>query len=176
MTRFARGRGDTAIMNQQNTRAARPAAPAPIGTPAEAQQVIGHLSDVMDALLSMIDQETKLMRAGKLTEVARLEGKKADLARLYLADTARLQASGPYLAKTLPNVLDVLRARHDTFRALLQLNLTVLATAHAVSEGIIRGVSEELTRKSAPQTYGASGRHNAPHPRHAQPMAVIRSL
>jgi len=163
-------------MNQQIVPAARPAAPRPIATPAEAQQVIGHLSDVMDALLGVIEQETKLVRAGRLSQVTQLERKKTDLARLYLADTARLQASGPYLAKTLPAVLAALRERHNTFRAMLQLNLTVLATAHAVSEGIIRGVAEQITRKSAPQTYGASGRHSPPHPRHAQPMAVSRSL
>jgi len=162
--------------NRQANPAAQPAPPRPIGTSAEAQQVIGHLSDVMDALLGVVEQETKFVRAGRLSEVARLERKKSDLAHLYLADTARLQASGPYLAKTLPAVLDALRERHNTFRALLQLNLTVLATAHAVSEGIIRGVSEEITRKSAPQTYGASGRASTPHPRHAQPMAVSRSL
>ena len=56
------------------------------------------------------------------------------------------------------------------FRALLQINLTVLATAHAVSEGIMRGVSDELARKAAPQTYGATGRANAPGPSAAQPL------
>jgi hypothetical protein len=69
-----------------------------------------------------------------------------------------------------------LRARHDRFQSLLQTNLTVLATAHAVSEGIIRGVSGELARKRTPSTYGASGRANAPNARAAQPMAVSRSL
>ena len=55
-----------------------------------------------------------------------------------------------------------LRQRHDLFRAVLQMNLTVLATAHAVSESIMRGVSAELARKATPQAYGASGRATAP--------------
>ena len=38
---------------------------------------------------------------------------------------------------------------HNTFRDLLQTNLTVLATAHAVSEGIIRGVSGELCTQAS---------------------------
>ena len=63
------------------------------------------------------------------------------------------------------------------FRSLLQTNLTVLATAHAVSEGIIRGVSGELARKQAPSTYGANGRANQPSRRKAsQPLAISRSL
>ena len=93
-----------------------------------------------------------------------------------LADTARLQASTPYLSKTVPGVLRVLRERHNTFRAMLQINLTVLATAHALAESIIRGVSDEINRNSAPQVYGASGRQSVPPPRTAQPLAVSRIL
>ena len=150
----------------KNAAPMRPTLARPLGDPAEAQAVIGHLSDVMDALLDVVEEETKLVRLGKLTEVA----------RLYLADTARLQASQPYLAKAVPGVLQVLRERHNTFRSMLQINLTVLATAHAVAEGIIRGVSAELNRNAAPQTYGATGRHVAPPPRNALPLSVSRSL
>jgi hypothetical protein len=148
----------------------------PIGTQAEAQQVIGHLSDVMDALLGLVEEETQLVRVGRLTDVARLAEKKAGLARLYEADTARLQASQPYLSKVVPGVLQVLRERHNTFRAMLQINLTVLATAHAVAEGIIRGVSDEINRNAAPQVYGASGRQSVPPPGTAQPLALSRVL
>ena len=42
-------------------------------------------------------------------------------------------------ASRCPDLLAALRKQHDTFNALLQINLTVLATAHAVSEGLIRG-------------------------------------
>ncbi len=95
---------------------------------------------------------------------------------MYIADLLRLRASQAYLMQTLPQKLQNLRQRHDTFRALLQINLTVLATAHAVSEEIVRGVSSELARKAAPQTYGASGRPNTPRARAGQPLAVSRSL
>jgi hypothetical protein len=58
---------------------------------------------------------------------------------------------------------------------LLRTNLTVLATAHAVSEGIIRGVSGELARKETPTTYGATGRANASK-KPSPPMAIKRTL
>ena len=73
-------------------------------------------------------------------------------------------------------MLDRLRKRHDAFRALLQTNLTVLATAHAVSEGIMRGVSGEMARKQAPSTYGATGRANVPSSKTSQPLAFSKSL
>jgi hypothetical protein len=148
----------------------------PITSVAEAHAVVSHFSEVMDALLAFIDEETRLVRAGKLSEVARREPHKADLARLYVADTERLKASKPFLSGTLPGLFASLRERHDAFRDLLQVNMTVLATAHAVSEGIMRGVSEEVTKKSSPQVYGASGRAVAPNPRYAQPLTVSRSL
>jgi hypothetical protein len=166
-------------MQQPAAQAAPPPQPTlvrPIVDQGEAQQVIGHLSDVMDALLALVEEETKLVRLGRLTDVAQMAEKKTKLARLYLADSSRLQASQPYLAKTVPGVLQVLRERHNTFRSMLQINLTVLATAHAVAEGIIRGVSDEINRNAAPQLYGASGRQAAPPPRNAQPLAVSRVL
>ena len=41
--------------------------------------------------------------------------------------------------RVVPDKLETLRRRHDAFRALLQIDLTVLATAHAVSEGMVPG-------------------------------------
>ena len=167
-------------MNRQPaTPQATPAKPTlvrPIGTPAEAQQVIGHLNDVMQALIGVVEEETKLVRAGKLADAMRLGGEKTNLARLYLGDTSRLQVSLDFLAKSAPGVLGMLRERHNTFRSMLQVNLTVLATAHAVAEGIIRGVSNEITRQATPSTYGASGRQTQPSPRNARPLAVSRVL
>jgi hypothetical protein len=150
--------------------------PMPINDRAEAEGLICHLADVMEALLALVEQETELVRAGKLAAAAKLEGRKAELSQLYYADTARLRASRAYLVHALPDTLDALRKRHDLFRALLQVNLTVLATARAVSESIMRGVSDELTRKATPQGYGASGGVAAPAPGVRPPLTLSRVL
>jgi hypothetical protein len=91
---------------------------------------------------------------------------------------AELTAQSYYRRRLVARALlaAVLHARHAAFQAMLQTNLTVLATAHAVSEGIIRGVSGELSRRQAPTTYGASGRANAPSPKASQPLALSRTL
>jgi hypothetical protein len=148
--------------------------PPPVDSSGDAEQLIVHLIDVMDALLGTVEEETSLVRAGRVSAATRLEPAKADLARLYVADIARLKTSYPYLSHTIPDVLEQLHRRHDTFRALLQINLTVLATAHAVAEGLIRGVSGELARKDAPQTYGPSGRQAGSAK--ARPLAMSRML
>jgi hypothetical protein len=150
--------------------------PAPIASTAEAEQVAGHFIEVMDALVGVVQQETELVREGRLSAAAKLEQPKTDLTRLYISDTLRLRASHSHLSRIAPDLLERLRQRHDRFRALLQVNLTVLATAHAVSEGIVRGVSGALARQAEPQTYGATGRPTPPRRNAAAPLAVSRSL
>lgn len=161
-------------------RAAVNAQPAPqsrvVTNAAEAELLMKHLMDVMDALLGVVEEETELVRAGNLAAAAKLETSKAELTRLYYVDAGRLKASQKFLSGTMPEVFAALRQRHDLFHALLQMNLTVLATAHAVSESIMRGVSDELARRATPQAYGASGRAAVPPPSSLQPLAVSRVL
>jgi flagellar biosynthesis/type III secretory pathway chaperone len=149
---------------------------APVANAAEAEALVTQFIDIMDKLIGVIEQETELVRAGRLTAAMEVAEAKSDLTRRYMADVLRLQTSRPLLARFAAETLAALRQRHETFRSLLQVNQTVLATAHAVSEGIVRGVSNELARKQTPQTYGASGRSNAPRRSAAAPLAVSRTL
>jgi flagellar biosynthesis/type III secretory pathway chaperone len=153
-----------------------PAAAPPITTTAEAARLLGHIAEVMASLLEILEEETQLVRAGRISEVSRIEPRKSELARLYVAAAGVVKANGLYLARELPQQFDELRRRHEHFQALLQINLAVLATAHAVSEGIIRGAAGEMARKAAPQTYGMSGRASSPTASACPPVAVSRRL
>jgi hypothetical protein len=148
----------------------------PVASVAEGEALMRHLLDVMEALLGAVQDETELVRAGLLVEATRLEATKAELSAMYLADAARIKASQVYLDRVTPELASDLRQRHDLFRAVLQMNLTVLATAHAVSESIMRGVSSELARKATPQGYGASGRATVPAAAAMQPLTLSRVL
>jgi len=130
----------------------------------------------MSALLGVIERETELVRAGKLREAMAFEPKKTELSRRYVSAVGQLKASQKYLAQTAPELFNTLHRHHDTFRAMLQVNLTVLATAHAVSESIVRGVNAEMQQRNIPNTYTAAGRRAMPGPRHMTPLAVSRSL
>jgi hypothetical protein len=152
--------------------AARPAA----STPVEIRKLSEELMDVMSALLGIIERETELVRAGKVAEAMRLEQQKSEMSRRYAVAVEGFKAAQKVLAQAAPELLTTLRRHHDTFRAMLQINLTVLATAHAVSEGIVRGVNTEIQRKNIPNTYTAAGRRAAPGPRNITPLAVSRSL
>ena len=157
---------------QPSAPAARPAA----STPLEARKLAQDMVEVMSALLAIVERETELVRAGKVAEAMRLEGQKGALSRRYVIAAENLKAAQKHLAQVAPDLLATLRRHHETFRAMLQINLTVLATAHAVSEGIVRGVNAEVQRRNIPNTYTAAGQRAAPSPRQIRPLAVSRSL
>ena len=163
-------------MNQHPQRRQAPAPTAQAATASDARKLAENLMDVMSGLLGVIERETELVRAGKLAEAMAFEPQKADLSRRYVSAAAHLKASQPYLAQAAPELLTTLHRHHDVFRAMLQINLTVLATAHAVSESVVRGVNAEISRRNIPNTYTAAGRRAAPGPRHMTPLAVSRSL
>ena len=163
-------------MNQNPQRQQMPA-PAPVAaTPADARKLAENLMDVMSALLGVIERETALVRAGKLREAMAFEPDKTALSRRYVNAVGQLKASQKYLSQTAPELLTTPHRHHDTFRAMLQVNLTVLATAHAVSESIVRGVNTEMQRRNIPNTYTAAGRRAAPGPRQITPLTISRSL
>jgi hypothetical protein len=149
---------------------------APIASAGEAERAIANLNKIMDRLVETIEEETARARVGKLTAATELDEPKAELARFYATESERVKDARDLIAQSLPEALDALQKRHEAFRTLLQTNLTVLATAHAVSEGIIRGVSGELARKQEPSTYSASGHANAPGAKASQPLALSRTL
>lgn len=164
-------------MNQhpQRQQASSTAIPA-ASTAAEARKLAENLMDVMSALLGIIERETELVRAGKIREAMALEASKSELSRQYVHAVAHMNASQKFLSRTAPELLTTMHRHHDVFRAMLQINLTVLATAHAVSEGIVRGVNAEIQRRNIPNTYTAAGQRAAPGPRHITPLSVSRSL
>jgi hypothetical protein len=166
--------GEEAAMNASAQ--AKQAPHAAATTPAEAHRIAKELLEVMNALLSLIDSETELVRAGKLREAMTLGARKTDLSRRYVGVVGRMKASQKYLSRATPELLTTLHRHHDVFRAMLQVNLTVLATAHAVSENIVRGVNTEMQRRNIPSTYTAAGQRAAPGPRHITPLSVSRSL
>jgi hypothetical protein len=145
-------------------------------TAAEAQTAIVQLTEVMDGLAAVVTEETELVRAGQMSKATGLGLKKSELSGCYFKAAERLKANGKFLARVVPQDVGALARRHELLQAALKTNLVVLATAHAVSEGIMRRLSGDLGRRASPQVYGASGRTSVPDPKRAQPLALSRTL
>jgi hypothetical protein len=149
---------------------------SPITTTAEAEQAIENLALLIQKLAGVVEQETALVRAGHVRKATVLNQEKSLLAGELYSCGERLKANAKFIRKVAPARCVALARIQEAFRAILQKNLVVLATAHAVSEGIVRRLSGDLGKKSTPQIYGASGRTAATYARHGQPIAVSRKL
>ena len=149
---------------------------SPIVTTADAETAIDELSALIEKLAALVEQETALVHSGKISRAANLGQAKAALShQLYVAGE-RLKANAKFLAQAVPARCAALQRAQEAFQATLQRNMIVLATTHAVAEGIVRRLSGDLARNSAPQVYGSTGRATAPHPKHGQPLAISRTL
>ena len=145
-------------------------------SPESARDLVLQIADTMDKLLALVEQETTLVRAGKLSQLGEIESAKSELARRYMRDLDHLKAHAPYIGSAVPELVEEFRRAHQQFRAALEINLTVLATAHAVSEGIVRGVATEMAAQDRPQSYSGDGRPASGYGPRSQPIAVSRKL
>jgi hypothetical protein len=148
----------------------------PVTTAADAEQAIDDLAALLEKLTGVVEQETLLVRAGKIRNACTLEPAKAELAGQLLAAGEQWKRNVKFFLQSAPGRCAALVRAQEGFRVVLQRNMMVLATAHAVSEGIMRRLSGDLARKTSPQVYGASGRTAAPNPRHGKPLALSRTL
>lgn len=148
----------------------------PITTKADADSAINDLTVIMERLSGLLAEETALVHAGRVRKAAEIASAKTELAGKLYAYGERLKANAKSLLQLVPARCAALKDVQEAFHTVLQRNMIVLATAHAVSEGIVRRLSGELAKKASPQVYGASGRAVAPNPKHGLPLAVSRTL
>lgn len=147
----------------------------PVTTRAEAEAECEALERTMNSLLGAIEEETALVRAGKLREAGDLQPRKADLMQKYIALMNRTRDNSVSLGNLAPNAVTELRRRHTEFQAVLKINLAVLATAREVAEGLVRSVAQSVGMAQPPKTYGRTGTGPAA-PKTAQGIAVNRNL
>ena len=100
----------------------------------EAARLCERIETTMDALLQLIEAESKLLRSGKTLAAAAIEGAKNECARAYIDDLGLLRRAGADLDRYAPGPVARLRRRHAEFVSVLQIDLAALATARAVSD------------------------------------------
>lgn len=145
-----------------------------VQTPADADRLVAATLAVMEDLGAVLAREAEAIRVGRLKEGLAEEARKAELATAYFVAIERVKANAVALARFAPAGVKSLKAAHERFGAAVTANQTVLATARAVSEGLVRSISEELAKAERPQTYAPAG--SAARPAPGGPLLVSRSL
>jgi hypothetical protein len=124
----------------------------------DAERLVAAVLATLGALESTLAEETALVRVGKIRDGLAQEERKSELAARYLRELEGVKANAVALARFAPDAVERLKAAHAGFNRTVETNRTVLATARAVSEGLVKTVSDELARASRPAAYGPAAR------------------
>ena len=129
-----------------------------VTTRTAAEQVLADLTLAMRDLEFALECETALIGAGRIRDGLASEGRKSELAAEYILKLQRAKANVIALGRFAPDALRAFRTKQAEFERIVDRNQTVIATAKTISEGLLRGVAEEMERVSRPMGYGASPR------------------
>jgi len=143
----------------------------------DARTLAGELALAMSGLEAVLSEETDLLKASDLKRAAALMERKSEAGRRYVAALEAVKLNAIALARWVPaEVAALKRAQHD-LSAAIDLNMTVLATAKAVSENIVRSLAREIAAPKRLSTYGMAGTmaSQAIDPR-GTPLVVSRRL
>ena len=157
---------------------AEPSRPAPVrvADAGGAERLVAETLGVMRELEAVLGRESDHVRVGRLAEGLAEAPRKTALAGAYLQGLQAVKANAVALARFAPEGVAALREAHGRFTEAVAANQAVLATARAISEGLLRNLSTELTRSAEPKGYGG---RPAPSPyghRRSAPLVLSRSL
>jgi hypothetical protein len=147
-----------------------------VASPADAEQLVAGVLAAMSELEAVLQAETDHVRVGRFREGLSQEARKTELAGSYMKGLEAIKANAVALARFAPDAVERLKAAHVAFGQVVQDNQTVLATARAVSESLVKGIADEMNRHARPQGYGPA---TGPAPQRAaggSPLVLSRSL
>src|SRR5262245_14909810 len=146
----------------------------PITTRDDAEALLSKIGETMIALVQVFEDETRLVRAGKLSAAADLVAEKTNLAARYLREFEAVKANAKIIREQAPELVEEMRRAHASFRDILGRNLRTVATAQSVAEGIVRGAAEEASRRAGQPGYRRDGSAQ-PAKTASRPVMVSRS-
>ena len=148
-------------------------APERVTGRADAEALVADVLATMRGLEAALAEETAHVRVGRIREGLASEARKGELATGYMRALESVKANAVALARFAPDAVEKLKTAHGGFARTVEENRIVLATARAVSEGLVRSLSDEIARASRPTTYAPAGPARGAR---AEPLVVSRSL
>ncbi|MEP0233008.1 flagellar protein FlgN [Roseibium sp.] len=144
-------------------------------SPTEANLFCSTLSSTMETLLALIENETDLVRGGKLKEAGTLQPEKARLIHEYTRGMMCAKEHAVALGNMAPASAQNLKRQHAEFQPVLRINLAVLSTAREVASSVVSSVAKAVGAQQRSTTYGPGGA-SASGPRAASGIAINQSL
>lgn len=101
----------------------------------------------MDELILLVEEETALVRDGKVFALKALEPRKKEAAREFITGIESVKRIRPALERRAPAAMSRLRQHHAEFRSMLQISLAALAAVKGATEEAFEDVA---TRHAPP--------------------------
>lgn len=121
------------------------------------RELVGRVEATLTALVTIMNQETTLLRAGHVKDATQLTSEKTRLAQDYVGLSRSVQRQLARLRAEVPAELARLRGGHERLATQMAENLRVIATAKDVTESILTEVADTIGAQNRTRTYGASG-------------------
>jgi hypothetical protein len=122
-----------------------------------ARELCQQAEATLTALVDVMNQETTMLRAGRMRDAATLTPDKTRLAQDYVGFARSVQRQGERLAAQAPDAMERLRRGHEQLATQMAENLRVLATARTVTEDLLTDVSRIVGQADRARAYGRSG-------------------
>lgn len=143
----------------------------------DAMLLINGLIASLGDLGAVLDEETDHLRVGRLKQAMALNERKNEASRRYMHMLQAASTNAQALRGFAPDRLDAFRKGQETFNVQLQHNLTVLATAQALSDSLVQEIALAVARTDTPTAYSARGVSVAAKtPEKGRPISLSRSL
>jgi hypothetical protein len=108
---------------------------------AAAQELCTAVESRMDELIKLVEEETELVRDGKLFALKEVEEEKTRVAQEFVKGLEAVRRIRSSLEHYAPDTVYRLRRHHSEFRSMLQLSLAALAAAKEASNDILDAIS-----------------------------------
>jgi hypothetical protein len=128
------------------------------------------------ALVDVMNQETTLLRAGRMREASVLTPDKTRLAQDYVGFARSVQRQGNRLRADAPEAVERLRLGHERLATQMAENLRVLATARMVTNDLLTDVAKVVGQQNKAKTYGRGGMVTADPAASARGIAINRAM
>lgn len=132
-------------------------AKSPLANADDVHRLVGALDRIMDALDSVLIEETDLLKEGKLNEALELVEAKNQLSIQYMLLQKAITANADIVKDLAPQDGEHLTRRHYLFQNTLQANLAVIATARAVTGELVDNINSEVQKGVKATTYSNTG-------------------
>jgi hypothetical protein len=141
-----------------------------------ANELCQQAETTLSALVDVMNQETTLLRAGRMRDASALTPEKTRLAQDYVGFARSVQRQGSRLQEQAPDAMVRLRRGHEQLATQMAENLRVLATARTVTEDLLTDVAKIVGQQDRARAYGRAGVVTADPASSARGIAINRAL